>query len=84
MPTTIHTLIVRSHTQRDPRAAGLLADAHALGLTRLVGLEVNDLFFIEGDVSPTGLRRLAAELLSDPIAHTYQWRSVESDGVAYL
>ncbi len=80
MSTTVHTLIVRSHTERDPRAAGLLADAHALGLTHLTGLEVNDLFFIEGDVSPNDLHRLAAELLSDPIAQICQWRTV--DGVA--
>ncbi len=79
MSTTVHTLIVRSRTSRDPRAAGLLADAHALGLTRLTGLEVNDLFFIEGDIIPQDLRRLAAELLSDPIAQTCQWRTV--DGV---
>ncbi|MBP7687035.1 MAG: phosphoribosylformylglycinamidine synthase subunit PurL [Thermoflexales bacterium] len=81
MSTTVHTLIVRSHTERDPRAAGLLADAHALGLTQLTGLEVNDLFFIEGDIAPQDLRRLAAELLSDPIAQACQWRSVTSDGV---
>lgn len=81
MPTTVHTLIVRSYTQHDPRAAGLLTDAHALGLTHLTGLEVNDLFFIEGDIAPQDLRRLAAELLSDPIAHACQWRSVTDDGV---
>ncbi len=79
MSTTVHTLIVRSRTSRDPRAAGLLADAYALGLTRLTGLEVNDLFFIEGDIVPQDLRRLAAELLSDPIAQACQWRTV--DGV---
>lgn len=82
MLTNAHTLIVRSLVPRDPRAAGLLADAHALGFTRLTGLEVNDLFFIEGDLAPRDLRRLAAELLSDPVAQACYWRSV--DGVASL
>lgn len=82
MPTSVHTLIVRPLAPRDPRAAGLLADAHALGFTRLTGLEVNDLFFIEGDLAPRDLRRLAAELLSDPVAQACYWRSV--DGVASL
>lgn len=76
-----HCLIVRSRLPHDPRAAGLRADAHALGLTHVTHLEVQDLFFIEGELSPADRRRLAAELLSDPIAQAYEWRSVGSDGV---
>ncbi len=76
-----HCLIVRPQLPRDPRAAGLRADAHALGLRHVTRLEVQDLFFIEGELSPTDRRWLAAELLSDPIAQAYEWRSVGSDGV---
>jgi hypothetical protein len=68
-----HCLIVHSQLPHDPRAAGLLADAHALGLAHVT--------HIEGALSPTDQRRLATELLSDPIAQAFEWRSVGSDGV---
>ncbi len=71
--------MVRSKTT-DPHHAGLLADARALGLSRLTNIECQSLFFIEGDVTPPDLRRLA-DLLSDPVAQTSAWRSVESGGV---
>jgi phosphoribosylformylglycinamidine synthase II len=80
----VHTLIVRSRQPNGPRDSGLRAAAHALGITRVQHIEVNDLFFIEGDVSPEDLRRLAAELLSDPIVQAYQWRGIENDGVVAL
>ena len=71
----LHCLIV-SPRAADLRSAGLLADAHALGLTRVSRLHCHDLYFIEGRVSPADRRRLAAELLGDPVAQTTQWRSV--------
>jgi len=74
-------LIVRSQLPRDPRAASLLADAHALGLSRVTHFEIQELFFIEGDLGPTDQHRLAAELLSDPIAHATEWRNAQDDGV---
>lgn len=75
----IHCLLVRSKTT-DPRNAGLVSDAHALGLTSVTDIEYQELFFIEGNLTPPDRRRLA-ELLSDPVAQTSDWRSVESDGV---
>ncbi|HEY4720798.1 MAG TPA: phosphoribosylformylglycinamidine synthase subunit PurS, partial [Anaerolineae bacterium] len=80
----VHSLIVSSRLPSDPRADGLLVDAHALGIDRVTHIEVHDLYFIEGDLSPEDLRRLAAQLLSDPVAQTFQWRSVESSGVVHL
>ena len=82
MSLSTHCLIVRRRLSSDPRAAGLLSDAHALGLTELTRLECAQLYFIEGRVCPADLQRLAAELLSDPVAQTSEWRSVESGGVA--
>jgi phosphoribosylformylglycinamidine synthase len=79
----VHCLVVQRSPRlsADPRASGLLLDAHALGLGRVTHFEIQELFFIEGDVSLADLRRLAAELLSDPVAQTSQWRNVESAGV---
>jgi phosphoribosylformylglycinamidine synthase II len=70
-----HTIAVR-YREYHPRSAGLLADAHALGLTRITRIECQELFFIEGQLDGPQLGRLAAELLSDPVAQTYEWRSV--------
>ncbi|HEY4687733.1 MAG TPA: phosphoribosylformylglycinamidine synthase subunit PurL [Anaerolineae bacterium] len=53
-----------------------MSDAHALGLTQITALEVQDLYFIEGAVTPDRLERLAAELLGDLVAQTSEWRSV--------
>ena len=77
----VHCLIVSSRLPCDPRTDGLLADAHALGLAKLNQIELHELYFIEGDLSLKDLRRLAAELLSDPVTQTSRWRSVEGDGV---
>jgi phosphoribosylformylglycinamidine synthase subunit PurSL len=79
--TPHHCLIVRSQLPRDPRAAALLTDAHALGLAHVTHFELQELFFVEGELSPTDQHRLATELLSDPIAQAFEWRSVGSDGV---
>jgi phosphoribosylformylglycinamidine synthase II len=74
-------LIVRPQLLRDPRAAALLADAHALGLAHVTHFEIQELFFIEGHLDPADQHRLAAELLSDPIAQAYEWRRAQDDGV---
>jgi len=86
MSLPIHCLIVgaRAHAgsaSADPQAAGLLADAHALGLQHLTQLECFTLYFLEGQLGADQRRRLAAELLSDPVAQTSAWRSGEGNGV---
>jgi phosphoribosylformylglycinamidine synthase len=77
MTVPVHCLIV-SARGADPRAAGLLHDAHALGLTRLTGLRCADLYFIEGALSDADRQRLATELLSDPVSQTGAWRNQPS------
>jgi phosphoribosylformylglycinamidine synthase len=76
MSLPVHCLVVHSRLPagREPRAAGLLADAHALGLTRLTALNHADLYFIEGELSDADKTRLADELLSDPVAQWSEWR----------
>lgn len=81
LPT--HCLVVRSQSKRDPRAAALLADARALGISGIRWLECEDLYFLQGALAPADRQRLAVELLSDPISQTSHWRSVEADGIFY-
>lgn len=72
---TIHCFVIRPRSLHDPRSAGLLVDAHALGLMHLTRLECHDLYFVEGDLSETDLARLATELLSDPITQVWRMRA---------
>src|SRR5258708_15433106 len=77
MPETIHCLLVSPRAKPNggsARGAGLLHDAHVLGRTRLSSIECHDLYFIEGELSPADRRRLALELLSDPVTQTAAWR----------
>ncbi|MCL5952399.1 MAG: phosphoribosylformylglycinamidine synthase subunit PurL [Chloroflexi bacterium] len=73
---SLYCLVVSSRLTSDPRAAALLADAHTLSLTSLLGLECKDLYFIQGTPSPTDLERLASQLLVDPVAQRGEWRAV--------
>lgn len=74
----VHCLVVSSRLPADPRAAGLLKDAHALGLSAVTGLAVQDLYFVEGELAPADLERLAEELLHDPVAQTASWRGSQA------
>lgn len=74
MADVIHRFSVTSRTADDPRAASLLAAAHAIGFTELTQLACEDRYFLEGSLSETEKRRLAAELLSDPIAQEGSWQ----------
>lgn len=76
MSRHIQTLVVRSRSA-DPRNAGLLSDARALGLSQVKAIQCEDLYFIEGDLQESQRQRLAAELLSDPVAQSSEWRSVD-------
>jgi phosphoribosylformylglycinamidine synthase len=62
----IHRFVVR-FTAPDPRSAGFLSDAHALGFVGLKSITCQDLYFIEGQLSAQESQRLALELLSDPV-----------------
>ena len=69
---TTHKFLVQNKTN-DPRNGGYLNDAHALGFQHLKCIQVQDLYFIEGQLSQEGLQRLALELLSDPITQSSSW-----------
>ena len=61
-------MTIRSATT-DPRAAGLLADAHALGLVEITSIDVADLVFVAGGSDRDQLHAL----LVDPMLQTGAW-----------
>ena len=61
-------MTIRS-TTTDPRAAVLLADAHALGLTEISSIDVADLVFVAGSSDRIELE----SLLVDPLLQTGDW-----------
>jgi len=68
----IHRFITR-FTKTDPRSAGYLSDALALGFHNLKRIECQDLYFTESQLSQEDLQQLALKLLSDPVTQTITW-----------
>ncbi len=66
--------------QADPRSAGYLADAHALGFHDLQRLECQDLYFIEGQLSDEQSQQLALRLLSDPVVQRVECSRLNVEG----
>lgn len=60
-------------TTSDPRNMDYLNDAHALGFQHLKCVQVQDLYFIEGQLSQEELQQLALKLLSDPVTQHFSW-----------
>ncbi|HTH05606.1 MAG TPA: phosphoribosylformylglycinamidine synthase subunit PurS, partial [Ilumatobacteraceae bacterium] len=56
----------------DPRAAALLDDAHALGLTGVTSIDVADVVFFDGDLRDAERKQIAAVLV-DPLLQTGSW-----------
>jgi phosphoribosylformylglycinamidine synthase len=71
---TFFRFVTRQCRQGDPRSAGFLADAHALGLNQILQIQCADLYFIEGTLAPEQLQRLGRELLSDPVTESCEWQ----------
>lgn len=57
----------------DPRSAGYLKEARALGFNDLRRIICRDLYFVEGQLSQEDLHRLALELLTDPVTQSVVW-----------
>jgi len=57
----------------DPRRAGYLRDAHALGFHHLQNIIVQDLYFIEGQLLQEELQKLSLKLLTDPVTQSATW-----------
>lgn len=76
---SVYRFVVRFHRADDPRSVGLLADAHALGFVGLTRLECQDLFFIEGHLSPDECQQLAFSLFIDPLTQLVEWAALPAD-----
>lgn len=63
---------VATFTHHDPRSAGFLSDAHALGFHDLQRIKCQDLYFIEGQLSQEEMQQLALKLLSDPVTQNVE------------
>ena len=73
----IYKFLVHNKTN-DPRNGGYLKDAHALGFQHLHSIIVQDLYFIEGQLSQEDLQQLALKLLSDPVTQFASWTELPS------
>jgi phosphoribosylformylglycinamidine synthase II len=69
----IYRFVVRFQEQNDPRSAGLLADARALGFNDLTRIMCQDLYFIEGQLTQDQCQQLALKLLTDPVTQSAAW-----------
>jgi len=58
--------------QPDPRGEGIAHDIYDLGIhSRDVSVAVSDIYWLEGELSPAELERIARELLTDPVTREY-------------
>jgi len=75
----IHRVEVRVREQfQDPRAEGVLAQIRELGIESVTAVRAARLFFLAGQLSEPDARRVAAELLADPVFEEFSLG--ESDG----
>ena len=56
----------------DPRSAALLADAHALGLSEVTGIEVADVVYFAAKLGAAGKKSIE-NVLVDPLLQTSSW-----------
>ncbi len=66
--TPVFRCLCEDRRPDDPRSAGFLKDAHALGFNQITDIQCKDLYFINGKLSSEELNRLSSELLADPIS----------------
>jgi len=65
----------------DPRNSIYLKDAHALGFQHLKDIRVQDLYFIEGQLSQEELQQLALNLLTDPVIQFASWDELHASSL---
>jgi len=55
----------------DPRGEGIARGIRDLGIDKDITVRTHDIYWLEGDITPDDLQRIAACLLSDPIVQEY-------------
>jgi phosphoribosylformylglycinamidine synthase II len=63
---------------QDPRSAYYMKEAQALGLRAFERIRVQDLYFIEGQLSQEKCQQLALVLLTDPVTQNAVWTELPS------
>ncbi|MFZ6027876.1 MAG: phosphoribosylformylglycinamidine synthase subunit PurL [Chloroflexota bacterium] len=58
------------------RSQAILAQLPTVGVARNVQLQVIDLYFLEGSLTPGDVAALAESLVCDPVTDRYTWRAV--------
>ena len=64
--------------QKNPRSTYYLNEAHALGFHALQRIILQDLYFIEGQLSQDDCKQLALKLLIDPVTQSASWTELPS------
>jgi phosphoribosylformylglycinamidine synthase subunit PurSL len=73
----IYKFLIHNKTN-DPRNGGYLKDSHALGFQVLQSINVQDLYFVEGQLSQEDLQQLTLKLLTDPVTQSASWIELPS------
>jgi len=68
----IYKFTIRSN-QQDPKSLSYIKEAKALGFRAFRLIIVQDLYFIEGQLSQEELQQLALNLLTDPVTQSASW-----------
>ena len=76
-PMTIYKFLIQT-SHPDPRNAGYLTDAHALGFHDLEQIVIQNIYFIEGQLSQDDCQKLSLELLTDPVTQFASWEELPS------
>ena len=69
---------VTRFNEHDPRSIYYMNEAQALGLRAFRHIAVQDLYFIEGQLSQEDCKQLALKLLTDPVTQTACWIELPS------
>ena len=75
-----YRVVVGQKSDHDPRSASLLVAAHSLGMVGVEKICCQDLFFLDGSLSPQEMAQLTAQVLHDPVTQILEWEMIQPDG----
>jgi phosphoribosylformylglycinamidine synthase subunit PurSL len=74
----VYRFVIRPVSKNDPRSAGYLNDAQALGFSAVEQIHCQDLFFVTGNLRDDEVEQLCAQLLSDPLTQRASWSRLDA------